>query len=151
MTARAIWQGNLIVQKHEIAVKLYSAVVDRQIHFHLLHKRDARACSSGWSMLNGKARPAWMKPARRLKRGPALVAVSSEEIERSVAEPSRKVGISRFVPNGAIDPQFFDRPYYLGPLGDSQTDYLRWRRPSNERRPPASRRGLCASTLTWAL
>ena len=40
MAARSIWQGTLIVQKHEIAVKLYSAVVDRQIHFHLLHKQD---------------------------------------------------------------------------------------------------------------
>ena len=37
---RSIWQGTLIVQKHEIAVKFYSAVEDRQTHFHLLHKRD---------------------------------------------------------------------------------------------------------------
>ena len=40
MPARAIWQGNLLLQKHEIAVKLYAAVSDRQVHFHLLHKRD---------------------------------------------------------------------------------------------------------------
>ena len=40
MSARSIWQGTLIVQKLKIAVKFYSAVIDRQIHFHLLHKRD---------------------------------------------------------------------------------------------------------------
>jgi non-homologous end joining protein Ku len=30
----------LTIQKHEIAVKLFSAVVDSQVHFHLLHKPD---------------------------------------------------------------------------------------------------------------
>ena len=27
--------------------------------------------------------------------------------------------MSRFVPTGAIDPQLYDRPYYLGPTADS--------------------------------
>ena len=40
LSARSIWQGTLNVQKHEIAIKLYAAVEDRQVHFHLLHKRD---------------------------------------------------------------------------------------------------------------
>ena len=56
MTARSIWQGNLSVQKHEIAVKLYSAVVDRQIHFHLLHKRDRTRVQHAWSMPKRKGR-----------------------------------------------------------------------------------------------
>ena len=40
MSARSMWQGMLTVQKHKIAIKLYAALEDRQVHFHLLHKRD---------------------------------------------------------------------------------------------------------------
>ena len=40
MTARAIWQATLAIKKKTVPVKLYSAVVDRQIHFHMLHRRD---------------------------------------------------------------------------------------------------------------
>jgi hypothetical protein len=40
MNTRAIWQGNLKIRKLELPVKLYSAVQDRQVHFHLLHRRD---------------------------------------------------------------------------------------------------------------
>ena len=40
MTTRPIWQGSLKIRKNELPVKLYSAVQDRQIHFHLLHRRD---------------------------------------------------------------------------------------------------------------
>jgi len=40
MAARAIWKGELRVGEHKFAVKLYSAVEDRTIHFHLLHTKD---------------------------------------------------------------------------------------------------------------
>jgi DNA end-binding protein Ku len=57
--------------------------------------------------------------------GPGLyVVVTGEEIERSLPEPSREVRISRFVPLEVIDPQLFDRPYYLGPAENSETDYF---------------------------
>ena len=40
MSARAIWKGNLVLGKHEVPVKVYSAVQDRTVHFHLLHEKD---------------------------------------------------------------------------------------------------------------
>ena len=39
-------------------------------------------------------------------------------------EASRDIKMSRFVPIRAIDPQRFDRPYYLGPSEDSEADYF---------------------------
>jgi DNA end-binding protein Ku len=125
VSARAIWQGTLKIQKHEIAVKLYSAVLDRQIHFHLLHKRDRTRVEQ--RMVDAKThRAVPLDEARKaFEAEPGLyVVVSDDEIERSVPEPSREVRISRFLPATVIDPQLFDRPYYLGPAQDSAADYF---------------------------
>ncbi len=125
MTARSIWQGKLSVAKHEIAVKLYSAVLDRQIHFHLLHKRDRTRVQQ--RMVDADTeKPVPLDQTRKaFEAEPGLyVAVTSEEIDRSVPEASREIKISRFVPPAVIDLQLFDRPYYLGPAGDSETDYF---------------------------
>jgi DNA end-binding protein Ku len=125
VTARSIWQGKLTMQKHEIAVKVYSAVLDRQIHFHLLHKRDRTRVQQ--RMVDAETeRPVPLDETRKaFEAEPGLyVALTSEEIERSVPEPSREIGIRCFLPAHVIDPQLFDRPYYLGPAEDSRTDYF---------------------------
>jgi DNA end-binding protein Ku len=125
MSARAIWQGTLTIQKHEIGVKVYSAVLDGQIHFHLLHKRDRTRLEQ--RMVDAKTQKAVPLHETRhaFEAEPQLyVVVSNDEIERSVPEPSREVRISRFLPAMAIDLQLFDRPYYLGPAADCATDYF---------------------------
>ncbi len=125
MTARAIWQGTLMIQKLRIAVKLYSALHDRQLHFHLLHKRDrTRVQQRMVDAETEKAVP--LDEARKaFEAEPGVyVALSSDEIRKNVPEPSREFVVSEFVPIYAIDPQLFDRPYYLGPVAESATDYF---------------------------
>src|SRR5688572_6705354 len=39
MAARAIWKGTIELGRSKLPVKLYSAVEDRGVHFHLLEKR----------------------------------------------------------------------------------------------------------------
>ena len=125
MSARAIWQGNLIIQKHQIAVKLYSAVVDRQVHFHLLHKRDCTRVQQ--RMVDAETKrpvsPDELRKAFKADSG-LYVIVTSEEIECTVPKANREIRISRFVPVRGIDPHLFDRPYYLGPTESSATDYF---------------------------
>ncbi len=83
MTARAIWQGTLVIQKHKLAVKLYSAVLDRQVHFHLLHKRDRTRVQQ--RMVDAETgEPVALEDARKaFEVEPGLyVAVTAEEIEQ---------------------------------------------------------------------
>src|SRR5688572_25090944 len=40
MAKRSIWNGTLHVGKSAIEVKLYAAVEDEDVHFHLLHESD---------------------------------------------------------------------------------------------------------------
>jgi DNA end-binding protein Ku len=125
VNARAIWQGTLNVQKREVAVKLYSAVLDRQIHFHLLHSHDHTRVEQRMVDAETENVVSLDETRKAFEAEPGLyVTISSEEIERSLPEPSRIVCISRFVPRNAIDPQLFDRPYILGPGENAETDYF---------------------------
>jgi DNA end-binding protein Ku len=125
VSARSIWQGMLVIQKHRIAVKFYSAVLDRQIHFHLLHKRDrTRVEQKMVDAETGKTVPLDLaRKAFEVEKG-RYIAVTREEVDGSAPEPAREVEVSRFVPMQAIEPQFFDRPYYLGPGDDAAVDYF---------------------------
>jgi DNA end-binding protein Ku len=131
MNARAIWQGTLNIQKHKIAVKFYSAVVDRQIHFHLLHRQDRARVEQ--QMVDAETNePVLLKEARRaFEAEPGLyVEITRDELERSTPDPSREVRISHCVPVHAIDEQLYDHPYYLGPSDSSSSTYFQ--RPATE-------------------
>jgi DNA end-binding protein Ku len=125
VTARAIWQGTLAIQKHAIAVKLYSAVLDRQVHFHLLHKSDRSRVQQRMVDAQTEEPVALGETRKAFEAEPGIyIAVTPQEIERSLPEPSRHVRITHFVPIQAIEPQFYDRPYFLGPADGSETDYF---------------------------
>jgi DNA end-binding protein Ku len=115
----------LIVHKYEIPVKVYAAVVDRQIHFHLLHKRD-RARVQQRMVEAGTENPVPLDQARKaFEAEPGLyVILTSEELEESSPEPARVITVNRFVPARSIDVHWFDRPYYLGPEAEAATDYF---------------------------
>jgi DNA end-binding protein Ku len=125
MATRSMWQGMLIVRNHEIPVKLYSAVVDRQIHFHLLHKHDRTRLQQ--RMVDAETEepvpPDETHKAFEVEPG-RFVEITPEEIEEQVPEASREIKISRFVPSQSIEPQLFERPYYLGPGEGSDSDYF---------------------------
>ncbi len=144
MSARSIWQGNLLIQKHHVPFKLYPAVLERQVHFHLLHRRDRTRLVQHMVDAQTK-RPVALDEARRaFETEPGLlVEVTKEELERTVPEASRDVEVSRFVPAHAIAPQFFDRPYFLGPAGDSPEDYFALAEALQEKK--------CSGIASWIL
>ena len=125
VTARAIWQATLKIKKQSLSIKLYSALEDRQIHFHMLHKRDrTRVQQQMVDSQTGRPVPSdEMIKAFEFEPG-RYVKVTEEEIERSEPAASRDVNVSRFVPASAIDPFLLDRPYYVGPDTDSIPDYF---------------------------
>jgi DNA end-binding protein Ku len=144
VSARSIWQGTLSVQKHEIAIKLYAAVEDRHVHFHLLHKRDRSRVAQ--QMVDPKTeKPVPLDEARKaFEAEPGLyVIVTREDIDRSEPKAARELRVSRFVPIDAIDPQLFDRPYFLGPDKDSANDYFALAK--------AVDRSHCAGIATWVM
>lgn len=124
MAARSMWNGTLKLGKLSLGVKLYAAVEDAAVHFHLLHAADLERVKQ--HMVNpGTGAVVERDQVQRgyeVERG-KFVVISPEELAELEPEPSRDIGIERFVPARAIEPAWYERPYYLGPAGKSQ-DYF---------------------------
>lgn len=124
MTARAIWKGELKLNSTKVPVKLYSAVKDQTVRFHILdEKSKTRVKQHMVEPDNGKE-----VPAEEIQKGfevepGTFVILEPEELEKLEPEPSREIEITKFVATKEIPPEYYDRPYYLGPDGD-QTAYF---------------------------
>jgi DNA end-binding protein Ku len=122
--ARAIWTGHIDLGKQQIGVKLYSAVEDRTVHFHLLHAKDRAPVQQHIVRKDtGKdVDKTHMRKAFALDRNTAVI-LQPDDLEKLVPPESRDINVCRFVPRSAIGDQWFDRPYYLGPDKDDE-DYF---------------------------
>lgn len=120
MAARAMWKGSLKLGKTGVPVKLYSAVTERTVHFRLLHKTDKAPVKQ--KMVNPESDKEVeyenIQKAFPLGRG-RLVLLEDEELEKIEPEPSRDIEITRFVNPADIDHRWYERPYYLGPDGNT--------------------------------
>lgn len=115
---RAMWKGVLIVGDERVAVKLYSAVEDRSVHFRMLHEADRVPVQQRLvepqtdTVIDfASAQRAYLTPERE------LVMLRQDELAALEPAPSRDIEIMRFVPVGAIDHRWYERPYFLGPDG----------------------------------
>lgn len=124
MTARAIWKGKLKIGSTSVPVDLYSAVVDKTVHFHILEERTKSRVKQ--HMVNPETNEE--VPNDDIQKGyqvepGAFVILTDEELEKLQPTPSREIEITRFVSPEQITSQWYDRPYYLGPDGD-ETAYF---------------------------
>ena len=121
MGARAIWKAQLRFGGVEVPVKLYSAVQDRTVHFHLLDARRKEPVKQ--HMVDPESGD--VVPSEEIRRAFAaddgeLVILSGQELEAVTPEASREIEITRFVPPEEVTHPWYDRPYYLGPDGDEE-------------------------------
>ena len=122
MAARAIWKGTLLLGRSGIPVKMYSAVEDRSVHFHLLERRTHERVEQHMvSPATGVE-----VPKEEIRKGAEVepdtfVVVTEEDLESVTLEPSRDIEVPHFLPLGRIPHQYYERPYYLGPDGDDRS------------------------------
>jgi DNA end-binding protein Ku len=124
MAARAIWTGRIDLGEQHVGVKLYSAVEDRTVHFHLLHAKDRAPVQQHIVRKDtGKdVNKETMRKAYAIDRNTAVI-LQPDDLAKLVPPDSRDIHLRRFVPRTAIGDQWFDRPYYLGPDKDDE-DYF---------------------------
>jgi DNA end-binding protein Ku len=125
MAARAIWKGVLRVGSAGIPVKLYSAIEDRAVHFHLLEQRTQDRVKQ--HMVDPDTREEVAK--EEIRKGfevdqDTFVILNDDEFSKVQPKPSRDIEIRHFVPSERIVHQWYERPYYLGPDEDETKDYF---------------------------
>ena len=121
---RAIWSGSISFGLVNIPVKLYSAVRDREVHFHMLHEED------GQRVKQQLVCPAEDKVVSRsdVVKGYEVsadqyVVVTDDELEALEPKATRMIEMLDFVKISEIDPVFFQHPYYLVPDEQSGKAY----------------------------
>jgi DNA end-binding protein Ku len=118
MAARAMWKSVLRIDEASVPVKLYSAVQDHDIRFRMLDRTGKELTPVTQAMVHPETED--VVPYEETQRGYVsdegdLVVLDEDELASLAPEESRDIVIERFLPTGAIDPQWYDRPYYLGP------------------------------------
>ncbi len=116
--ATGIWSGTVSFGLVAIPVVLVPAVRPVRAAFRLLHDKDnaplrrEMICPAH----DAPVEPRHMVRGFEVKPG-TYVTVSDEEIRALEPKRSRTIEITEFVDAAAVDPVYYDRPYYLLPDG----------------------------------
>jgi DNA end-binding protein Ku len=112
---RSIWNGTIAFAGVFVPVKVHSAIEDRSVHFHEVHRDDGariehkRFCSKEDKEVAYKE----IIKGYEVSEG-TFVVLDDDELKAAAGEASRLIEVEQFVCAGDIDPVMFDRTYYLG-------------------------------------
>ena len=119
MAARAIWKGELKIGSTKIPVKLYSAVNDRTVRFHILDERHRKRVKQHMIDPDSSEEVSNEEIQKGFEVEPGtFVILTDDDLKSLEPEPSREIEITEFVPPEKVSEQWYERPYYLGPDGD---------------------------------
>jgi DNA end-binding protein Ku len=121
---RAIWTGTISFGLVNVPVRMYSAISETDLRFHLIHEPDGGRI--GYQKIcKEEGEPV---PEDEIVKGfefkeDEFVVLSDEDFDAAKAEGVRSIEISDFVPYDEIDPIFFEKTYYLGPQSGGEKVY----------------------------
>jgi DNA end-binding protein Ku len=118
MAARAIWKGSISFGLVSIPVGLFSAETRDEISFRQLDKKNLAPV--GYRKYNKESGEE--VETENIVKGyeyeeDRYVLISDEDLRRANPEKTQTVEITDFVDLHEIEPTYYDKPYYLGPLG----------------------------------
>lgn len=121
---RAIWSGSLSFGLVNVPVRLYSAIAEHKLHFHLLHAKDDSPI--GYQKIcKLEDRPVpddEIVKAFEVQEG-EYVYMEDEDFVAARVEGYHAIEITDFVPAEQIDPVFFAHTYYVGPQDGAEKVY----------------------------
>jgi DNA end-binding protein Ku len=124
---RPFWSGQIQISLVSFGVNLFPAVdAKSEIHFHQLSRKTGKRIhhqkvsgddgSDGIPVDNDD-----IVKGYEYRKG-EYVTVEPSEIENLRIPSSHTVAISQFVDLGELNPEFFEKPYFVVPDGDNQTE-----------------------------
>ncbi len=121
---RALWSGAISFGLVNAPVRMYTAISEHDVHFNLLHAKDAERIHYRKVTASG----AREIPDDEIVKGYEVsdgeyVVLTDEEISAAHVEGDKVIEIHDFVPLDEIDPIVFERTYYLGPAEGSERVY----------------------------
>ena len=122
MAPRPIWSGAIAFGLVNVPVRMFTAVHEHKLQFHLVHEKDdgpigyQKVCK-----LEGKPVDSdEIVKAYEIQPG-KLVHVTDQDFEAVQVEGHRVIELEDFVPYDDIDPTFFAHAYLVGPADAGET------------------------------
>jgi DNA end-binding protein Ku len=121
MPAKSIWNGTISFGLAAVPIKLYSATESKTVHFNEVHVSDGariehkRICSK-----EGKE-----VPYKEVVKGYEVsedeyVVLDKDEVAAAAGGRGKVIELEEFVPEGEIDPIFFEKTYYVGSRDETE-------------------------------
>jgi DNA end-binding protein Ku len=121
MPPKSIWNGTISFGLAQVPVKLYSATESKSVSFREVHVSDGapiehkRICS----------RDGREVPYKQIVKGYEVsegkfVVLDPDEVKAAAGARGKVIELEDFVPEGQIDPVFFEKTYYVGSRDDSE-------------------------------
>ena len=124
MAARSIGTGTISFGMVSIPIRLYSAAeASAAISFNLLDGKTKTRLKQQYVNQAGEivGRDQMVKGYEFAKD--QYVAFTTEELKAMEEQAQKAIEITEFVPAAAVDPVYFDKPYYLGPEKGGEKAY----------------------------
>ena len=121
---RAIWSGTISFGLVSVPVRMYSAIDESDLRFHLVHEKDGgrigyqKVCKAEDEPVPDDE----IVKAFEVEKD-ELVVLTDEDFAAAKSEGVKSIEISDFVPYDDIDPIYFERTYYLGPQDGGEKVY----------------------------
>jgi DNA end-binding protein Ku len=121
---RPIWSGALTFGLVNIPVKLHSAVrAKEKISFRLLRKEDNSPIKYERVAKDGETVP-WKDIVKGYEYSKGkFVVLEDEDFKAAAVESSKTIEILDFVDAEAVDPRYFETPYYIVPAKGGEKAY----------------------------
>jgi DNA end-binding protein Ku len=124
MAARALWTGSISFGLVNLPVRVFSAVSEHKLQFHLVHESDdgpigyEKVCKlDGKPVSNDE-----IVKAFEYTKG-KLVHLTDEDFEAVQVDGQHTIDLQDFVAYDEIDPTFFAHTYLVGPQGGAEKPY----------------------------
>jgi DNA end-binding protein Ku len=124
MAPRALWTGSIIFGLVNVPVRVYTAVHEHRLQFHLVHEKDdgpigyEKFCKLEDKPVDNSE----IVKAYEYKKG-ELVHLTDEDFESVQVEGQHTIELEDFVPYEDIDPTFFAHTYLVGPQEGAEKTY----------------------------
>lgn len=113
---RPLWKGAISFGLISIPVRLYSAVENKSLKFHLLHEEDGGRIKYKRECAKCGKEVSWDDIIKGYEYSKDhYVTFSDEEMDALDVDSIRAIDVVSFVPLEDIDPIYFDKTYYVIP------------------------------------
>jgi DNA end-binding protein Ku len=120
---RSIWNGAVSFAGVDVPVKVFGATEPQNVQFRELHEPDGAEIKHELVDADGHKVDRRQVVKGFEVRSEEYVVLDDDELKAAAATKRKTVDIEHFVPREQIDPDVYDRPYYLAPQKDAEEAY----------------------------